>query len=136
MHHLSVYTGGRGGCQAPSMYAPLPSTLCRSVASHQQEVPNLQSGHRGSVIFRELMLFFLRPFCWTFICFPFFVFVSNAFNQRRHDIICATIGEKRKTAIQKKALSLACQLSFSTSTARNNILIKGFESYCIYKGFM
>lgn len=64
------------------------------------------------------------------------IFVSNAFNQRWHEIP-AQLWEKRKTTIHiKKASSLACQLSCSTSTARNNIFIKGFELYCIYKGFM
>lgn len=37
------------------MYASLPSAVCGSVASHQQKVPHLQSGHRSSV--RKLMLF-------------------------------------------------------------------------------
>lgn len=112
--------------QAPSMYAPLPSTVCRSVAPHKQEMPHLQSGHRGSVISRELMLFF-KPFCWTFICF-LFIFVSNAFNQRRHEFL-RNYGRKKQQST-KKASSLECQLSCSTSTARNNIFIKGFELNC------
>lgn len=45
-------------------------------------------------------------------------------------------GKKEKQQSTKKASSLACQLSCSTSTARKNIFIKGFELYCIYKGFM
>lgn len=82
--------------------------------------------------------FSCNPFVGHLFVVFLFIFVSNAFNQRWHEISAQLWGKKEKQQSIKKASSLACQLSCSTSTARKkkDIFIKGFELYCIYKGFM
>lgn len=88
--------------------------------------------------------FSCNPFVGHLFVVFLFIFVSNAFNQRWHEISAQLWGKKEKQQSTKKASSLACQLSCSTSTARKKktsslrvlnciVFIKGLCSFCFHK---